>query len=74
MARLGGACAGVRPSPTIRSLAIEKEKWATKCSAPIHPRVGREATGRENGLFLVQFDAEEELGGRCMAFSWRAGP
>lgn len=28
-------------------------------SAPIRPTVGREAAGQENGLFLVQFNAEE---------------
>jgi hypothetical protein len=66
MARLRGA-SGIVPRP-IPSLAIV---WgATTCTAPIRPRAGCEATGRENGLFLVQFDAEKL---RCDVGLFRAG-
>ena len=70
MARLRSACAGVRPTRTIRSFAIVC--GATIRSAPSLRTGGREAAGRKNRLLLVQFDAEE-LRGDVGLFPWGAG-
>jgi hypothetical protein len=55
--RLRGARGAVRPTRTIRSLAVVG--GATIPSTPSLSRVGHKAAGAENRLFLVQFDAEE---------------
>ena len=60
MARLRGASRVVRPHRSRRSFATEN--GATIPSAAIQPIIGREATCRENRLFLVQFDAKELRG------------
>ncbi len=57
MTRLRGASSVIRPHRSRRSFATEN--GATTPSAAIQPTTGPEATGANNGLFLVQLDAEE---------------